>query len=62
MFWKAKNVTNTLVLFLSELFSSHCLVDFKMTWIYPKYHKIHSKIQILFSNFENDIMNIKSTF
>ena len=27
-----------------------------------KYHKIHLKTKILFSNFENDIMNFKSTF
>ena len=49
-------------MFLSELFASHCLVDFKRTSVYLKYHKIHSKTQMLFSNFENGIINIKSTF
>ena len=27
-----------------------------------KYHKFHLKTKIIFSNFENDIMNFKSTF
>ena len=35
---------------------------FKMDLGIFKYYKFHLKTKILFSNFENDIMNFKSTF
>ena len=35
---------------------------FKMDLGIFKYHKFHLKTKILFLNFENDIMNFKSTF
>ena len=38
------------------------ILCFKMDLGIIKYHKIHLKPKILFSNFENDIMNFKSIF
>ena len=38
------------------------VLHFKMDLGRFKYHKIHLKTKILFLDFENDIMNFKSTF
>ena len=48
-------------MFLSDYFLAIVLC-FKMDLGIVKYHKIHLKTKILFSNLENDIMNFKSTF